>query len=71
MKTGHYLTRTLSVAVLALILVPAITTSSLRADDHFLTIGGGYLPSGNQASLERNVLYFQRILEDRYEEDPI
>ncbi|MDC0278960.1 hypothetical protein OAL43_02020 [bacterium] len=69
MKTGHYLTRTLSVAVLALILVPAITTSSLRADDHFLTIGGGYLPSGNQASLERNVLYFQRILEDRYEEE--
>ena len=32
----------------------------------FLTIGGGYLPSGNQASLERNVLYFQRTLESEF-----
>ena len=27
-----------------------------------LTIGGGYAPSGNQASLEKNVLLFQRVL---------
>ena len=32
----------------------------------FLTIGGGYLPSGNQASLERNVLYFQRTLASQF-----
>ncbi len=30
--------------------------------DTFFTLGGGYNPSGNQVSLERNVLYFQRVL---------
>ena len=30
---------------------------------HILTIGGGYSPSGNQVSLEKNVLYFQRVLD--------
>lgn len=34
------------------------------AADFFLTIGGGYSPSGNQVSLENNVLYFQRVLGD-------
>jgi hypothetical protein len=32
--------------------------------DFFLTIGGGYAPSGNQVSLERNILYFQRVLQE-------
>jgi len=36
--------------------------SPLAAKDHFLTIGGGYDPTGNQASLESNVLMFQRLL---------
>jgi hypothetical protein len=36
-----------------------------HAEDFFLTIGGGYDPSGNQASLERNVLFQQRVLRDR------
>ncbi len=35
------------------------------AKDFFLTIGGGYQPSGNQASLERNVLFFQRLLSQK------
>jgi hypothetical protein len=35
------------------------------ADDHLLTIGGGYSPAGNQASLERNVLFFQRLLKEK------
>ena len=34
--------------------------------DHFLTIGGGYNPSGNQVSLEKNVLMFQQFLMERY-----
>lgn len=29
---------------------------------HFLVIGGGYSPGGNQVSLEKNVLYFRRVL---------
>ncbi len=44
-------------SVLLFLIVP------VHADDFFLTIGGGYQPSSNQASLENNVLYFQRILE--------
>ncbi len=39
--------------------------SVATAKDYFLTIGGGYSPSGNQASLERNVLFYQRVLEQK------
>jgi hypothetical protein len=35
------------------------------ARDYFLTIGGGYSPDGNQASLEKNVLFFQRLLKEQ------
>ena len=37
-------------------------TSPAYANDYFLTIAGGYAPQGNQASLEANVLFFQRLL---------
>jgi hypothetical protein len=32
------------------------------AADYFLTLGGGYEPEGNQASLEANVIFFQNLL---------
>lgn len=32
------------------------------AEDYLLTIGGGYDPSGNQVSLEKNVLFYHRVL---------
>jgi hypothetical protein len=32
------------------------------ARDFFLTLGGGYSRDGNQASLEKNVLFYQRVL---------
>jgi hypothetical protein len=35
--------------------------------DHFVTIGGGYDPKGNQASMEANVQFFQTLLADRYQ----
>src|SRR5256885_1326844 len=35
-----------------------------KAADHFLTIGGGDSPTYNQVSLEKNVLFFQHLLED-------
>jgi hypothetical protein len=38
------------------------SVSSTWGLDHFLTIGGGYNPSGNQISLEKNVLMFQQLL---------
>ncbi|MDB5391793.1 MAG: hypothetical protein JWM11_7439 [Planctomycetaceae bacterium] len=34
--------------------------------DYFLTIGGGYDRSGNQASLEANVVFFQQVLAERH-----
>src|SRR6185437_5223478 len=34
------------------------------ASDHFLVIGGGPGPAENQVSLEKNVLFFQRLLHD-------
>ncbi|MDH3585059.1 MAG: hypothetical protein OER86_12675 [Phycisphaerae bacterium] len=33
------------------------------AADRVLTIGGGYSPSGNQVSLEKNILFFKRVLQ--------
>ena len=43
-----------------------LTGTTLWATDYFLTIGGGYNPTGNQASLEANVLFFQQILVDKH-----
>ena len=40
----------------------ALAPDVASGTDHYLTIGGGYARSGNQASLEKNVLYFQRVL---------
>ncbi len=39
---------------------------TLSAADYFLTIGGGYNPSGNQASLEANVVFFQQVLDEQH-----
>lgn len=38
----------------------------LHATDYFLTIGGGYQPEGNQASLEANVLFFRDVLLEKH-----
>jgi len=38
----------------------------LTATDYFLTIGGGYDRSGNQASLEANVVFFQQLLSEKH-----
>lgn len=50
---------------LGLMLTILAAAASTRGDDYFLTIGGGATVSNNQMSLERNVLYFQRILAER------
>jgi hypothetical protein len=34
--------------------------------DYVLTIGGGYSPAGNQVSLERNVIFFRKLLAETY-----
>ncbi len=41
-------------------------SQSLCATDYFLTIGGGYNPEGNQASLEANVVFFQQVLDEKH-----
>lgn len=38
----------------------------LWATDYFLTLGGGYNRTGNQASLEANVVFFQQVLADKH-----
>ena len=52
----------LFIAVLAV----ACEGRSSFATDYFVTIGGGYNPSGNQASLEANVLFFQKVLTEKH-----
>lgn len=39
-----------------------MSNSGADARDYFLTIGGGYSPTGNQVSLEKNVQFFERLL---------
>lgn len=51
--------------VISAMLLTLLNAFPAGAADYFLTIGGGYSPSGNQASLEKNVLYYQRILRDK------
>ena len=46
--------------------VLACVGQRLAAADYFLTIGGGYNPSGNQASLEANVVFFQQVLDEKH-----
>ncbi len=38
----------------------------VSAKDFLLTIGGGYEPAGNQASLEANVLFFQQVVSEQF-----
>ncbi len=49
-------------------LLAAALTAPLQADEFVLTIGGGYSPSGNQISLEKNVLFFSRVLDEKLPE---
>ncbi len=50
---------------LTALLGTCLLSADVSARDFFLTIGGGYSPSGNQASIENNVLYSQRVLKPR------
>src|SRR3954468_24988575 len=52
MKHGPF-----SILFFALFVVP-----SAAARDFFLTIGGGHSRESNQASLEKNVLFYQQLL---------
>ena len=50
-----------------LISLLALKITSTAAKDFIITIAGGYDPSGNQASLEANVLFFQQIIRDQHQ----
>lgn len=50
------------VALTSAIITIVVGSSTVQAEPHFLVIGGGYSPLGNQVSLERNVIYFDRVL---------
>jgi len=36
---------------------------AISGADHFLTIGGGYSPAGNQVSIEKNIQFYQRVID--------
>ena len=55
---------------LAMPLVTHLFVASACGTDHVLTIGGGYAPEGNQASLEANVIFFQRLLATKHIKSP-
>ena len=56
----------LQILIFSLLLMPAFVASGKQEQNpdnlNFLTIGGGYSPSGNQVSLEKNVQYLNRML---------
>src|SRR5438128_735387 len=44
----------------------SLPLSAAQARDFFLTIGGGHSRESNQASLEKNVLFYQRLLSEQH-----
>lgn len=46
--------------------VLALSPPSATARDYVLTVGGGYSPAGNQVSLERNVVFFRKLLAETF-----
>lgn len=54
------------VPTVAAVLLGLLWTAPAVAADHFLVIGGGYAPSGNQVSLEKNVRLFRTLLGETY-----
>lgn len=55
---------------LVFVFVSSVLLPTARATDHILTIGGGYAPEGNQASLEANIIFFQRLLATKHTRNP-
>jgi hypothetical protein len=53
--------RTTLLALLGILLFAPMAA----AKDYFLTIGGGHSKESNQASLEKNVLFYQQLLKER------
>lgn len=51
---------------LAWSLIIAWQLGSVSAKDYFITVGGGYSPEGNQASMEANVLFFDDVLQQTH-----
>ncbi len=58
--------RLLAITYALLFLFVLMAESRGVAEDYFLTIGGGYSPTGNQISLERNVMLFQEFVDEQY-----
>jgi hypothetical protein len=62
--------RMLIVAIFAVAMSCMANSSDAVAKDYFLTIGGGYDVTGNQLSLEKNVLFQQSVLAAQRPDDP-
>jgi hypothetical protein len=60
----------LAVAVTAVIVCGHGIAAVAHAKDVFLTIGGGPDPTGNQVSLEKNVIYLQSVLAEKRPDRP-
>ncbi len=56
----------LGLALLVMLSAALVAARPALATDHILTIGGGYAPEGNQASLEANVQFFQRVITEKH-----
>lgn len=54
--------------VLSMLLVGLLPTLA-SGKDYFLTIGGGFSPQGNQASLEANVLFYQQLIREKHTQE--
>ncbi len=64
------MSRRLAVSLVMLVATVVTAPAAARADDYFLTIGGGYSATGNQLSLERNVIFQQSVLAEQRPDNP-
>lgn len=53
-----------SIPGFALALAGCFLSTVAKAEDHFLVIAGGQAAARNQVSLEKNVIFFRKVLED-------
>jgi hypothetical protein len=66
-----YVRTATAMLLLAVCCIDGWILPSATAKDYLLTIGGGYDPTGNQLSLERNVVFQQKVVAEQRPDKPV
>lgn len=59
-----------AIFTVAFVWMGTLDSQSCLGKDYFLTLAGGYSPTGNQASLEANVIFYQSVIAKHHSPAP-